>query len=126
MNPRRAYIYFALTFLLGVLVGGVGLFFYGWHMGSMSGPARRERMIWRMTRHLNLNDGQVQQIRAILEETGGKVEALRKQHRPEFDAIRTDSRDRIRKVLTPEQATKFDEIVKRFDERRQRYGRPPG
>ena len=125
MNTRRAYIYFALTFLLGILAGGAGVFFYGWHMGPPSGPARRERILRHMTRELSLNDNQAQQIRSILEETGGKIEALRKQHRPEFDAILTDSHDRIRKVLTPDQATKFDEMVKRFKERHEKHGPPP-
>ena len=125
MNTRRAYIYFALTFLLGVLAGGAAVFFYGWHLVPPGGPARRERILRHMTRDLNLNDNQVQQIRSIMEETGGKVRELRKQHRPEYDAIRSDSHDRIRKVLTPEQATRFDEMVKKFEERRKRGEAPP-
>ena len=121
MNTRRVYIYFALTFLLGALAGAAGAFFYGWHMmGPQGGPARRERILQHMTRNLDLNQNQVQQVRAIMEETGGKIGALRKQHRPEYDALLAESRDRIRKLLTPEQATKFDEMVKKFEERRNR------
>lgn len=126
MNTRRAYIYFTLTFLLGVLAGGAGSFFYGWRMmGPPGGPARRERILRHMTRELELNDNQVQQIRVIMEETGSKIQELRKQHRPEFDAIRTESHDRIRKVLTPQQAVKFEEMVKKFEERRKRGDAPP-
>ncbi len=125
MTTRRVYIYFALTFLLGILAGGAGVFFYGWHFGPKGGPARRERILRRMTRQLNLNETQVQQIRSIMEETAGKIGELRKQHRPEFDAIRAASRDRIRAVLTPEQAPKFDEMVRKFEERHQRRSPPP-
>lgn len=126
MNTRRVYLYFAVTFLLGVLAGGAGMLFYGWRMVPPK-ESMQERILRRMTRNLDLNPNQVQQIRAIMEGTGSKIDALRKQHRPEFDAILTESRDRIRKLLTPEQATKFDEMVKKFEERRNRrdQGRPP-
>lgn len=126
MNTRRATIYFALTFLLGILAGGAGTFFYGWRMaGPPTGAARRERILRTMTRDLSLNDNQVQQVRAIMEETGGKIRELRKQHRPEYDAVRTESHGRIRKELTPEQAVKFEEMVKKFEERRRRGDAPP-
>lgn len=121
MTTRRVYVYFALTFLLGILAGTAGAFLYGWRMmGPQGGPTRRERILRHMTRDLSLNADQVQQIRAIMEGTGSKIDALRKQHRPEFDAILTESRDRIRKLLTPEQAAKFDEMVRKFEERRNR------
>ncbi len=126
MTTRRVYIYFAATFLLGVLAGGAGVFLYGWRMmGPQGGPARRERILRHMTKELNLNDSQVQQVRAIMEETGGKIQELRKQHRPEFDAVRNESHDRIRKVLTPDQAAKFDDMVKKFEEHRPRGDAPP-
>jgi len=126
VNTRRVTIYFALTFLLGVLAGGAGMFFYGWRMSALpTGAARRERILRRMTRDLSLNDTQVQKIRSIMEETGGKIGELRKQHRPEYDAVRNESHDRIRKELTPEQAVKFEEMVRRFEERRKRGDAPP-
>jgi Spy/CpxP family protein refolding chaperone len=126
VNTRRVWIYFALTFLLGVLAGGAGSFFYGWRMmGPQGGAARRERILRHMTRDLDLNDAQVTQTRAIMEETGNKIQELRKQHRPEFDAIRAESHERIRKVLTPQQAVKFEEMVKKFEERRKQGDAPP-
>jgi Spy/CpxP family protein refolding chaperone len=126
VNTRRVYVYFAATFLLGVLAGGAGVFFYGSRMiGPQGGPARRERILRHMTRDLNLNDAQAQQVRAILEETGNKIQDLRKQHRPEFDAVRKESHDRIRKVLTPEQAGKFEEMVKKFEARHAAGDGPP-
>ena len=124
MTSQRVYIYFALTFLLGILAGAAGTFFFGRQMGPPGGPARRERILRRMTRELDLNEKQVQQVRAIMEETRGKVEGLRKQHRPHYDAIRAESRDQIRQVLTPEQARKFDELVRKFEKRRRKL-RPP-
>lgn len=121
MNTRRVYVYFALTFLLGALAGAAGVFFYGWQvMGPQGRPARRERILRHMTRQLDLNSNQVEQVRAIMNETGGKIDTLRKKQRPEFDALLAESRDRIRKLLTPEQTTRFDEMMKKYDERRKR------
>ena len=121
MNTRRVYVYFALTFLLGVLAGAAGAFFFGWHMmGPQGRSGRREWILRHMTRELDLSSSQVGQVRAIMEETGGKIDALRKQQRPQFDALLAESRDRVRKILTPQQATRFDEMMKKFEEHRKR------
>ena len=122
---RRAYVYFVLTFFLGVLVGGAGALFYTWHFGP--GPRRpdKARIVRHMTRELKLTDPQVQQVTRIVDESDQKFSELRKQTRPQFDAIRDESRARIREILTPEQATKFDEMVRRFEERRKKGDGPP-
>jgi len=129
VTTRRVYVYFAATFLLGVLAGGAGMLFYGWRMGPPKGEGVRERILDRMTRRLDLNPSQVEQIRAIMEHTGRRIDLLRRQHSPEYDAVRAEARDEMRKVLTPEQAVKFDEMVKKFEEHHkrldQRRGPPP-
>lgn len=125
MTSKRVYIYFALTFLLGILAGGAGAFFVGKRPPEPPGsPVRRERILRRMTRELDLNDKQAQQIRAIMEDAGGKMESLRTQHRPEFDAVRATARDEIRKLLSPEQTRKFDEMVRKVEERRKKLRLP--
>ena len=124
MTSKRVYIYFALTFLLGILAGGAGSFFFRRTPEPPGSPARRERILRRMTGELELDGKQVQQIRAIMEETGGKMEALRTQHRPEFDEVRATARDEIRKLLTPEQSRKFDDMVRKVEERRKKLHLP--
>ena len=73
--------------------------------------------------------GQVEKIRDIMKQTGHKIDLIRRQHSPEYDAIRAEARDQIRKVLTPQQAIKFDEMVKKFEEHHRRLeqgqGPPP-
>jgi Spy/CpxP family protein refolding chaperone len=49
---------------------------------------------------------------------------LRKQSEPQFDAAREESNNRIRQILTPDQLTKFNEMLRRFD-RRMKERRPP-
>ena len=123
---RRVYIYFVLTFLLGVILGGAGAFFGTWYTGHWHMRFDPQRIVEHMRRDLNLSDSQVQQLRQIMDETDAKFKELRKQTSPAFDTVRNEMRDRIRRILTPEQAVKFDEIVRRHDAREGRRGmRPP-
>lgn len=122
---RRAYLYFILTFLLGIIVGGAAVLFYAWNTGHWHHPFDRQRLVRRLTRELKLNDVQVQQLNQIMDGTAKKMADLRKQMDPEFDAVRKASQDRVRQILTPEQLNKFNEMVRRFEERRGRRGPPP-
>ena len=122
---RRVYIYFVLTFLLGVILGGAGAFFVTWYTGHWHVRFDRQRIVNHMRRELNLSDNQVQQLRQILNETDAKFKELRKQTAPAFDTVRNEMHDRIRKILTSEQAAKFDEIVRRHEAERGRRRPPP-
>lgn len=128
MMTRRIYIYFVLTLLLGIFIGGSAVMFFEWHAGIW--PRRRsgpERFIQNLTRDLNLTPDQVEKIKVILDESNQKFRDFRRQLRPQFDELRKEGRGRIRQVLTPEQVTKFDEIMSRLDARRRRGrgNRPP-
>jgi hypothetical protein len=116
---RRAYIYFILTFFLGLVVGSAGAVFYGWHTGVIHPRHPDEKSIVQfLQRRLDLSQAQTQQVEQILRETDEKFRQLQRQVDPQFDAIRVESREQIRKVLNPDQLTKFDEMVKRMDARR--------
>jgi Spy/CpxP family protein refolding chaperone len=121
---RRAYIYFIATFLLGVVVGGAGVFFYGWNWGHWHRRSGRERIVRRLTRDLNLSDTQVEQFKQIMDETRKKLRELRTQVGPEFEAIREEGHDRVRQILNPEQLEKFNALIRRHEQRRKR-GRAP-
>ena len=123
MMTRRAYLYFAVTFVLGVVVGGCGTFFYAWYSGHWHRQFDRQRVVRRLTRELHLSDAQVRQLDQILADTAKSYFELHKQVDPQFDAIRARTRDRIREILTPEQAAKFNESVRQADERRRQH--PP-
>ena len=118
MMTRRAYLYFAVTFVLGVVVGGCGVFFYAWYSGHWHRQFERQRVVRRLTRELHLSDTQVHQLDQILADTAKSYSELHKQVDPQFDAIRAQTRDRIRQILTPEQVVKFNEWVRQADERR--------
>jgi len=117
---RRAYLYFIVTFLLGVIVGGAGVLFYGWYGGHWHRGFEKRRVVQRLTRELNLSDAQVKQLDQIMDDSMKRFEDLRKQFEPQFDAAREESNNRIRQILTPEQLTKFNDMLRRFEERGRR------
>ncbi len=119
---RRAYLYFILTFVLGIVVGSAGTVFLGWHFGRPHGGFDPKHVVRFLQRELKLTDTQRQQVEQIMQETDAKYKDLHKQVDPQFDAVKEESRGRVRKILNPDQLTKFDEIVRRLEERRKRHG----
>jgi hypothetical protein len=119
---RRAYLYFILTFVLGLIVGSAATIFYGWRSGLMRPHRPDEKHIVQfLKRDLNLDDSQTQQVSQIVHETGEKIRHLQQQTDPQFDAIRSESQDRIRKILNPDQLAKFNRLVERMEARRKAH-----
>jgi Spy/CpxP family protein refolding chaperone len=114
---RRAYVYFALTFILGVIVGGAGLFYYGWYSGRWKRDFDVNRVVARMKRDLSLDDSQVDKLRLILQDSSRKRKELTQKNQPQFDALHEETRNQIRKILNPDQLAKFNEHVRLSDER---------
>jgi Spy/CpxP family protein refolding chaperone len=74
---------------------------------------------------LKLSADQTAQLDKIMEESFKKIAEQRKQMEPQFKAIHEETTSRIRQILTPEQLTKFNEMVRRFEDRRSRERPPP-
>jgi Spy/CpxP family protein refolding chaperone len=66
---------------------------------------------------LNLSDTQVQQLRQILEDAGKKFSEVQKQIDPQFRAVREEADNRIRQILNPQQLAKFNDMVRKWEER---------
>jgi Spy/CpxP family protein refolding chaperone len=124
---RRAYLYFTLTIILGVVLGAAGSYYCLWHTGRLQHPGgfNKARAEAHLKKELNLSDSQLQQIDQIFDVSSKKTVDLQKQIEPQFQAIRVETRAQIRQVLDSDQAKKFDEFVKQVDERRRRRGPPP-
>jgi len=120
---RRAYIYFALTFLLGVVVGGTCVYYYAWSAGHWRRPFDRQSFVRRLKGELELSDSQVTQLDRILDGSTSRVRTAQEQSDAQLNSIRQDTRSQIRQILSPEQSQKFDELVRRWDERRKRLSR---
>jgi hypothetical protein len=118
---RRVYLYFILTFLLGIVVGGVGLYTYGWYTGQWHRNVDRRHVVEFLQRKLDLSSEQTAKLKTIVDEMQSKQDAVRQQVEPQFQAIREEARSRTRAILNPQQVQKFDEMVKRWDERRKKH-----
>jgi Spy/CpxP family protein refolding chaperone len=113
-----------LIFLLGTAVGALGyrvLLNKGYVAGVRSGtaPRHRDEAITRFTHELDLNPNQAQQLNSILEQSEEKFRDLNRSVKPQADAIRLESRNKIRAILTNEQKPKFEEMLRKMDEERQ-------
>lgn len=121
---RRAYLYFALIFLLGIAIGAAGMYSYGWYTGHWRRHFSRHRVIDYLQRQLDLSQAQTQQLQQIINNMDKKEAALRDQVAPQFQAIREETRAETRKILNDEQLQKFNAMVKRWDAKRRRGEHP--
>ncbi len=114
---RRVYLYFFLTFVLGAAVGGAAMLLYGWYSGHWHRSFDRQRVVRRLARQLDLSDSQVQQLNQIMDDYAKKYADLQQTFGAQVAILREANRNRVRQMLTPEQLAKFNEMVRRRDER---------
>jgi hypothetical protein len=122
---RRAYVYFALVFVLGIVIGAAGMYSYAWYAGHWRRGSSRHRVIDYLQKELALSQAQTEQLQQIIRVWNQKESDLRDQLAPQFQALREDARAETRKILNPQQLEKFNEMVKRWDARRQKSRRQP-
>jgi len=115
---RSAYLYFALTFLLGIILGGARVYYYAWSTGHWHRPFHRQSFVSRLKAELNLSDTQVVQLEQILDVSTKEFQSAQRQADSQLNAIREETRNKIRQILSPQQTQQFDELVRRWDERR--------
>jgi ATP phosphoribosyltransferase regulatory subunit HisZ len=122
---RRAYIYFALVFVLGIIIGATGMYSYGWYTGQWHRRVSRHRVVEYLQQKLDLSQGQTQQLQQIIRNMDQKESELRDKVAPQFQAIREETRAQTRKILNAQQLDRFNAMVKRWDANRERHGHHP-
>jgi hypothetical protein len=105
---KRSVALLAMTalFLSGVLVGVLGTHaFYAWEIRRPGGlAALGMRLLGNsLERQLDLSPAQRTQVEAILADTRGELQQVRRDTVPRMLAIRDRAFDRVARVLTPEQ-----------------------
>jgi len=75
---RRVYFYFVATLVLGIVLGGAGVYYYGWSSGHWRRPFNRNHAIARLKSNLSLDDNQVQQVQQILDDGFHRMRELQK------------------------------------------------
>jgi Spy/CpxP family protein refolding chaperone len=130
---RKAALWVAVVFLLGLALGAVFGYFYGNRVmaslrtppAQMSEPQRRAQRVAQLTQELNLTGDQRQQLDTLLARLHAEYKALHDQADAQMNEAHQKGRDEIRAILTPEQKPKFEEFLKRLDEDRKKNGPPP-
>ncbi|MGH7657286.1 MAG: hypothetical protein ACREL6_03560 [Gemmatimonadales bacterium] len=72
-----------------------------------------------LARRLDLSDPQRDSVRIILDRYGPPMDSIWADVAPRFETLQERIRSDIRSQLTPEQTTRYDEMVRRLDEKRE-------
>lgn len=128
-SQSKARLIVVSVFVIGFAAGALSLNLYQRLTSSSDKGGPRggaEFLIKRMNEEVGLATDQQEQIKKILDETGDKYREIRKEvdpvlkpFEPRFNAVRQESRDRIRALLTPEQLPKYEEMVTKHDKMRE-------
>jgi Spy/CpxP family protein refolding chaperone len=128
-NQSKARLIVVSVFVIGFAAGALSLNLYQQLTSSPNKGGPRggaEFLIKRMNEEVGLASDQQDQIKKILDETSDKYRELRKEmdpaiknFEPRFNAVREESRNRIRALLTPEQLPKYEEMVNKHDRMRE-------
>lgn len=122
---REAAALFVVVFLLGTLLGAVGNHLWQERvLGHQSAQSvlmpTRAHIIDQSTRELQLTPDQQKQLGAVIDDTRRKWNALYSPLDAQREQIRQEGRARIRAALSPDQQLKFDDFMRRLDERRKK------
>lgn len=139
MKRAIAFVYVIGLFLLGGVIGALGMHLYHDQRperpprGERGGPPPmrrglppsfmllegRENLDW-----LELTDDQRDEVREILETGRREIGALREELRPKIEERARELRERLDAVLTPEQQAKLADHMEQQGRRRPRRGPP--
>lgn len=81
------------------------------------------RFMRRLERDLNLNSSQRENVARALDRHYARIREIRSQMRPQISSIMQEIRKDVRSFLDDGQRISFDEMVRKFEERRKRKWR---
>lgn len=91
--------------------------FFGKKPGSM-----KEMMLNKLDKELQLSPDQREKVKVIFESKKKNMMALHQEMRPKFEAVKTEIRAEIRKVLRPDQIGEFEKFNAKMEKRFKRRG----
>ena len=122
MKNWKAVLGVVAVFLLGMAAGGLvttSLIHRRVQHVAHGGPlGMEEAIVRRLSRRLGLDNAQQEQLRVIVRESQREMEPVRKK----MEEVLAGAQTKIRGILTPDQAAKFDRFV---TEGKARWRRPP-
>ncbi len=129
-------LYVGLIFASGVVLGVFGHSLYSVTSVQSGAESRqrprpeevRKKTLAEMKARMKLTDQQVSRINSIYDESRSRVNDVHEKYRPQIDAITKDQRDKVRSVLSPEQAVEYEKMLQERDgrEKQRNPNRGPG
>ncbi len=115
MKSIKPIVGLILVFILGAASGSLVTYMVSQsHLESIiSGDprAREDMLLKRLTRQLDLDSQQREQVTIVIHETHEDMRQIRQRTHPQIEALLTDSQLRISSLLRPEQQEKFRKII---------------
>ncbi len=129
-SKTSATLMLVLTFVLGGVAGAISEHLYETRIrnapGRPQGRLGPRDIVEDMAKDLKLSPDQKDKLKGIVNQSRERYRALSVQFRPQYDTIRNETNQQIRQILTEDQKTRFDAIVKDVDERHKARERRPG
>ncbi len=91
---------------------------------SESMKPREGGLLKRLSQELTLRPDQEEQVRKVLESSRERYRKETRRSRREFETIRKNTTEEIRRLLDPEQSIRLDEWIERHEERHQKRNHP--
>lgn len=117
-TKRKAQFIIVATFILGIVVGASGQYLL-LHRSMNKQVGTSAPIIDELTKRLSLTSAQRIEIDTMLAEARRQYQLLDDEVRPQYKAIRLDTRKRIVTVLTPQQQTQFEQYTRELDAKRE-------
>jgi Spy/CpxP family protein refolding chaperone len=121
MKKWKLVISVALVFILGVLVGsmGAGLFIKHHFPPPKGDPSEmRAFILKKFSQKLDLTEEQRDGFKAIIDQVGERLEEHFRKTHSEIGEIVEPGFSQMRKLLSPDQQEKFDELIEKFEKHR--------
>jgi hypothetical protein len=116
-SKRKAHLIIITTFILGAVVGASGQFLLSNQLTAQRAPSVEE-VANELTRVVKLDQSQRVQAEQILNDCRQQYQELRKQTKPQYLAIRDNTRKRIQALLSTEQQSLYDRWLNELDAKR--------
>lgn len=121
--------YIAVVFLCGAVLGAFSFRLYTVSTVSAKSPQGptnpeqfRKNYLATMQSRLKLTGDQITKLNLILDDTRARIREVHDRHEPEIQQIRHEQTDKIRALLTADQRSTYEEMLKQREQRLKEKG----
>jgi hypothetical protein len=113
---------------MGGITGAASFYLYQNHVASRNTRSGSQPSSQGITgvlgNYLSLDAKQKEELNTIIGRSRERYRVLSQQFRPQYDAVRNETRQEIRRILRPDQEAKFDEFLRDMDQRHRAQQNP--